>query len=262
MALRSMSQVCHITVVLLSPLFHSRMGPSANSSKSGASSSGLLSNVFGFFSREIESFVVNAAGGPVQASHVKRDHEHRILIHLSQKSPEPGPSGASHKPKRVKKKSRRVSDAVYSSPPNPKRGKGPTKDKRGRRPTANQPSHLSDESDASRIRNEPGKLCSYFPAICLFIYFYTVFLKPPSPIPREKASLKPSPVTMPGSLFPRSPSMFPEFAPVLQTPRIQRISDNVLSPTLEQPDTVEVQVHPTLEGYRAEAEISSGVLSQ
>ena len=65
----------HVTVALLSPLFHFSMVSSANSSKSGAPSSGLLSNVFGFFSREIESFVTNAAGGSVQASEPERDRE-------------------------------------------------------------------------------------------------------------------------------------------------------------------------------------------
>jgi len=47
----------------------------ANSSKSGAPSAGLLSNVFGFFSREIESFVTNAAGGSIQVSKTERDRE-------------------------------------------------------------------------------------------------------------------------------------------------------------------------------------------
>ena len=54
------------TLVLL---FHSRMRSPADSNKPGASSSGLISNVFGFFSREIESFVVNAAGGSAQVSY-------------------------------------------------------------------------------------------------------------------------------------------------------------------------------------------------
>lgn len=144
----------------LVPLFHSRMGSSTNPSKPGASSSGLLSNVFGFFSREIESFVVNAAGGTAQASHARRDRErvqHRILIHFSQQSSEPGPSSPSHKPKRVKKKSRRVNDVVYPSPPHPKRGKGPRKDERGRRPAARERSRPSDEPDAPHTPDEPGE---------------------------------------------------------------------------------------------------------
>lgn len=244
------------------------MRPSANSSKSEASSSGLLSNVFGFFSREVESFVVNATGGSTQASHAERDHEqvqHRTLIHVSQQSPEPGPSGSSHGPKRVKKKSRRVNDGARSSPPDPKRGKGPGKDERGRRLITNERSRRSDESNAPRTQKEPGEPCSsHFPAVYLiYTPFYAVFLKPPSPVSREKTSLKPRPATMPGSLFPRSPSIFPEFAPVLQTPRIQRISDNAPSPpTLERPNTIEIEVHPTLEDPHAEADISSGTLSQ
>lgn len=55
--------------------------------------------------------------------------------------------------------------------------------------------------------------------------------------------------------------MFPDFAPVLQTPRIRRISDNAPSPTLEKPDATAVEVHPTLEDPHAEADISSGALS-
>ena len=70
-ALQSVSRTCHVTIPPLSPLFHSLMEPSADLSESGAPGSGLLSNVFGFFSREIESFVTNAKGGTVQASHNK-----------------------------------------------------------------------------------------------------------------------------------------------------------------------------------------------
>lgn len=162
LAPRSLSHVCHVTAALLSLLFHSRMRSSAGSSEPVASSSGLLSNVLGFFSREIESFVVNAAGGTVQASHArKHDREqvqHRILIHVPQQSPEPGPSGSSHKPKRVKKKSRRVNDAVYPSPP--KRDKGPRKDERGRRPTTSERSRRPSEPGVFRTQNEPGKLGS------------------------------------------------------------------------------------------------------
>ena len=155
--------LCHVTVALLSLLFHSHMRSSANSSKSGASRSGVLSNVFGFFSREIESFVVNAAGGSVQASHAKRDHEQvqQILIHVSQQPPEPGPSGSSLKPKRVKKKPRRVNDTVYASPPDLKRGRGPKKDESGGRSTTSERSRRSDEPDAPRTR-KPGESCSSF----------------------------------------------------------------------------------------------------
>ena len=245
-------------------LFHSRMGPSANSSKSGASSSGLLSNVFGFFSREIESFVVNAAGGSAQASHAKRDRErvqHRILIHLSQQSSEPGPSDPLRKPKRAKKKSRRANDVVYASPPHPKRGKGPRRDERGRRPATSERSPRSGEPDAPHTSKEPGEpdqsyLLAVYPIHPLF---YLVFLKPPIPVPREKTSLKPPVVTMPGSLFPRSPSMFPDFAPALQTPRIQRVSNNTSPPALKQLDA---GPHPTPEDHHAEADVSSGALSQ
>jgi hypothetical protein len=56
--------------------------------------------------------------------------------------------------------------------------------------------------------------------------------------------------------------MFPDFAPALQTPRIQRISDNISRPILEQPDATGAEVHPTLEDPHAEADISSGALSQ
>jgi len=91
-------------------------------------------------------------------------------------------------------------------------------------------------------------------------FFGPVFLKPPSPVPREKAFLKPPLVTMPGSLFPRSPSMVPEFASVLQTPRFQRTSSNASSPTLEQPDAIRAEVRPTSEDHHAEADISSGAL--
>jgi len=90
-------------------------------------------------------------------------------------------------------------------------------------------------------------------------FFNPVFLKPPSPVPREKAFLKPPPVTMPGSLFPRSPSMVPEFASVLRTPRVQRTSSNVPPPALE-PDAIRAQVHPTSEDHHAEVDISSGAL--
>jgi len=244
----------------LVPLFHSRMEPSANSSKSGAPSSGLLSNVFGFFSREIESFVVNAAGGSVQASHAKHDHaqvRRRTLIHVSQQSAEPGPSGSSHKPKRVKKKSRRVNDAEYSKPPDTKRDKTLRRDERGRRRTTNERSRRSDES-------KPGELGSpYFQAIYLIrIFSCAVFLKPSSPVPPKKASLKPPPITMPGSLFPRSPSMLPDFAPVLQTPRIQHISNDAPPPAPERSDPIRAQVHPMLDDHHAEADVSSGALSQ
>jgi hypothetical protein len=159
LVLRSPSHSCHVTAALLSPLFHSRMRSSADSSEPVASSSGLLSNVLGFFSREIESFVVNAAGGTVQASHAANTIANKfntILIHVPQQSPEPGPSGPSHKPKRVKKKSRRVNDAVYSSPP--KRDKGPRKDERGRRPTTSERSRRPGEPGVFRTQIEPGKL--------------------------------------------------------------------------------------------------------
>lgn len=96
----------------------------------------------------------------------KHDHEqvqHRILIHISQQSPEPGPSRSPHKPKRVKKKPRRVNDAVYSSPPDPKRDKGPRKGERGRRPTTSERSRRPNEPGASRTQNEPGKLDPSYP---------------------------------------------------------------------------------------------------
>lgn len=67
---------------------------------------------------------------------------------------------------------------------------------------------------------------------------------------------------MPGSLFPRSPSIFPEFSPALHTPRIQRTSTNAPSPTLERPDPSGAEVLPLLEDHHAEADISSGALSQ
>jgi len=168
-----------------------------------------------------------------------------------------------HKPKRVKKKSRRVDDRAPSSFPDPKRGKGPGKDERGRRPTTNERLRRSDEFNALRTQNEPGESrLSHFPTIYLsHVLFYVVFLKPPSPVSREKATLKPPPITMPGSLFPRSPSMFPDSAPVLQTPCIQRISVNAPPPTLKQPDAVGAEVHPTSEDHHIEADISSGALS-
>lgn len=87
--------------------------------------------------------------------------------------------------------------------------------------------------------------------------FHPEFLKPPSPVLYGKTSLKPL-TTMPGSLFPRSPSMFPDFAPVLQTPRIQRATNGALPPTLEQPDHIEAEVRQILEDRYAEADISSG----
>ena len=168
-----------------------------------------------------------------------------------------------HKPKRVKKKSRRVDDRAPSSSPDPKRGKGSGKDERGRRPTTNERLRRSDESNALRTQNEPGESrSSHFLAIYLIhVLFYLVFLKPPSPVSREKATLKPPPTTMPGSLFPRSPSMFPDFAPVLRTPCIQRISVNAPLPTLKQPGTLGAEVHPTLEDPHIEADISSGASS-
>ena len=144
----------------LVPVVLSCMGPSANSSKSGAPNPGLLSNVFGFFSREIESFVVNAAGGTVQVSHAKHDHakvQHRILIHVPQQSPEPGPSGSSHKPKRVKKKSRRVDNPEHASPPEPKRGKGPKKNERERKPTMSERSRYPGEPHAPHTQNKPSE---------------------------------------------------------------------------------------------------------
>lgn len=92
--------------------------------------------------------------------------------------------------------------------------------------------------------------------------FHPEFLKPSLPGPREKASLRPPLTTMPGSLFPRSPSMFPDFAPALQTPRIQRVTYGAPSPSLEQPDPIGAEVQQTLEDCYAEADISSGALSQ
>ncbi|KAF9790390.1 hypothetical protein BJ322DRAFT_1036132 [Thelephora terrestris] len=196
------------------------MGPSANSSKSEAASSGLLSNVFGFFSREIESFVVNAAGGSAQ------------------RPPEPGPSDSSHRPQRVKKKSRRVVDTVYAGPSDLDRDEGPNKDQRASRPRSRR-SHRTEKLGVPNTQNEsvPHNL--------------------PSRVSREKTFLKPPPPTMPGSLFPRSPSMAPNITPQLQTTRIQRVSSNPPSPTLEKPDATGTDVRPTLEDHPVEADISS-----
>lgn len=239
------------------------MRPSTNSSKHGASTSGLLSNVFGFFSREIESFVVNAAGGSLQASHANRDHkqvQRQILIHFSQQPPEPGPSGSSHQHRRVKKNSRRASDTVFASSSNPKRGKGSKKDERRSRSATNGRSDRPNEPDAPRTRNEPGQSgSSYFAVVS---YPHQVFLKPTSPVPREKTFLKPPPPTMPGSLFPRSPSMVPEFASKLQTPCTRRVPNNLLSPAFERTDLTVPEVHPSLEVHHDEADISSGTFSQ
>jgi hypothetical protein len=149
--------VCITSRSLLSQLFYSRMGPSTNSSKSRESGSALLSNVFGFFSREIESFVVNAAGGSAQASHDHKQVQHQILIHTPQQPPEPGSSHSSPNPKRVKKKPRRVNGTAYAIPPDPKRGKGPKEDQRGSKPLTNQRSHHTDKPDAVHVQNTPGE---------------------------------------------------------------------------------------------------------
>ena len=89
-----------------------------------------------------------------------------------------------------------------------------------------------------------------------------VSLKPPSPVLRERAFLKPPPSTMPGSLFPRSPSMIPEFLPSLQTPRIQRVPNNAPPLILKQIDAARTEVPPTMEDEHGEADISSGTLFQ
>ena len=90
---------------------------------------------------------------------------------------------------------------------------------------------------------------------------YQVSFKSHSPVPREKAFLKPSLPTMPGSLFPRSPSMVPELALQLQTPRIQRVSDTSPATLLGHTNATRTEIHPTMEDYHAEADISSGMSS-
>ena len=94
------------------------------------------------------------------------------------------------------------------------------------------------------------------------IALYSVFLKPRLPVPNEKAFLKPPLVTMPGSLFPRSQSMVPDSSPALLTPRIHRVSNNVPSLTPQDPRVIRAEVHPGLEDHHAEADVSSGALSQ
>jgi len=56
--------------------------------------------------------------------------------------------------------------------------------------------------------------------------------------------------------------MLPDFATVLRTPRIQRVTNGAPLPTPEQPDPTGAKAHQTLEGRHAEADISSGALSQ
>jgi len=54
--------------------------------------------------------------------------------------------------------------------------------------------------------------------------------------------------------------MFPDFAPVLQTPRVQRVNNGAPPPTLERSDPIGADVHQTLEDRHAEADVSSGAL--
>ena len=89
---------------------------------------------------------------------------------------------------------------------------------------------------------------------------YQVSPKPPSPVSHERGFLKPPPLTMPGSLFPRSPSIIPDTAPPLQTPRTRRASNSTLSPTLGRTNATRTEVHSTMEDRHVEADISSGTL--
>ncbi|KAF7978838.1 hypothetical protein HWV62_44639 [Athelia sp. TMB] len=123
----------------------SRDSPQTQSS----SSTGLLSGVFSFVSREIESFVATATGGEVQA------HETGSL-------PQPGAPPAGN-----------LQDAG----------------------TARRRERKRQSETSRRLNSEPRKTPS------------------PPPVPRYPSLLKVHPVTMPGSLFPRSPSLMPESPP-------------------------------------------------
>jgi len=152
---------------------------------------------------------------------------------------------------------------AHASLPHLKGNKRPKKDERGRRTTTKERPRRSEGPNASRTPNESGESGPpYLGDTPNPRPFHPEFLKPSLPAPHEKASLKPPLTTMPGSLFPRSPSMFPDFASILQTPRIQRATNGTPLPTLEQSDPIGAEVHQTLEDHRAEADISSGALSQ
>ena len=134
------------------------------------------------------------------------------------------------------------------------------------------PRRISVKVDPSRVydRTTPRNLASLIyrmPLVSSLIIFTSSIpmsyqVKPLPPAPREKTFLKPPPPTMPGSLFPRSPSMVPDFGPSLQTPRIHGISNGASSPTLGTIDAKRTEVHPTAEDNHAEADISSGALAR
>ncbi|KII89629.1 hypothetical protein PLICRDRAFT_558380 [Plicaturopsis crispa FD-325 SS-3] len=167
-----------------------------------SSNSGLLSNVFSFVSREIESFVTNATGGTVQ------DEDPRDYARRSK-----GPANGVH---RTKKRHRGRTDEVkrhgrdregrrrVASPASPSqsspRGILPQSrsDAHGRRNGTPQARVAAPEQEASAVEDEETE------------YTVSVHSRSPSPKQQKPALRRRSSISMPGSLFPRSTSLEPD----------------------------------------------------
>ncbi|KAJ6460361.1 hypothetical protein C8R47DRAFT_1161009 [Mycena vitilis] len=180
----------------------------------GPSSTGLLSGVFSFVSREFESFLITATGGAVT------EPEDSLSRDNSPESSPPASSRAHHET------ARNPGGPVRT----PRRAPGSSKDRqraaaerqrRRRSPSASvSPEHpqRSRPPDRRVIVVEEEDSCSEHSQS-----------RSPSPPPPPGALRRRHSITMPGSLFPRSASSEPESHPV-EEPRQVRFAPDVVSP--------------------------------
>ncbi|KAG8213157.1 hypothetical protein J3R82DRAFT_11565 [Butyriboletus roseoflavus] len=164
--------------------------------KKSKPSSGLLSHVFSFVSQEIESFVLNATAGPVNqpgsTGRVKSSGRRRGRDSERNMSEDDA---------RYKSRTQRHRERGRRFKPEPSRPQPRSKSSdftRKYRLNHSQPTYIDDDdrvlsaSDRERSKSPTPRPPS-------------VFLAPPPPKLKKQPSM-----TMPGSLFPRSPSLVPD----------------------------------------------------
>ncbi|KAJ6612270.1 hypothetical protein B0H10DRAFT_2053028 [Mycena sp. CBHHK59/15] len=185
----------------------------------GPSTTGILSGVFSFVSREFESFITNATGGSTPEdqpnSRVNSTENARSASSRTTLEDVRNPGGPVRTQRRTPDSSRdRQQRRRERKPPNifPPSKHAPAPKSKRRVAVVVEEEELASEHSLSRS---------------------------PSPQPLPRALRRRPSFTMPGSLFPRSASMDPESPPEYADPRQVRFAPDIISPATRRRPEIE-----------------------
>ncbi|KAH7927970.1 hypothetical protein BV22DRAFT_243402 [Leucogyrophana mollusca] len=224
---------------------------------------GILSNVFSFVSRELESFVVNATGGEFSDPGPSQPRK-RLPV-------KPGKScEGSRRRQRREDKLSEDEDLVRVL-----KTRGPTRQQELDHKGAHRKANISEEKARSKARTHTkqspfgrttSKPAPYAEDADEELSASDASSRAPSPVPLPRALRRRPSITMPGSLFPRSSSLEPELdergTPVRFSTSFDEGEDLQPGPSKKHPDTSGKQVpDSTTQSARDDTTSTSGAPS-